>query len=190
MSCCRFDLFSLIVPRGRPENQSLLPSLPNFHHHYPIFISLFLGLRNPGEGFRYENHLPRDSSKFSRSSCYLRPQFIFLVLEINHDIEFWLTILALPTSLMMLFLGTLSADHEWVWGMVSMDSFRQPALRLADVDNIAQSIFMVSQFPGMGYFVYKILRIWQQRSGVYAQIYKVSVRSSLIHSPAAADNLA
>jgi len=77
-------------------------------------------------------------------------QLIYLVLNTN-DPEYYLTILALPLSLLLLVEGHLAARYENKWLMGS---------------------FMLGCLAACIYFVYKLVRIWAQANGDFKDVYK------------------
>ncbi|KAF8320117.1 hypothetical protein DL93DRAFT_2074485 [Clavulina sp. PMI_390] len=78
-------------------------------------------------------------------------QLIALVLA-KGDFEFYLTIAALPLSILLVFEGHLAARHESRWMM---------------------GIFGFGLSAGMVYFVYKLIRIWTQRyTDTFKNVYK------------------
>lgn len=78
-------------------------------------------------------------------------QLIALVLE-KGDFEFYLTIAALPLSMLLIYEGHLAARHESRWMM---------------------SIFGVGSLAAMVYFVYKLFRIWSQRhTDTFKDVFK------------------
>ncbi|GHJ85629.1 hypothetical protein NliqN6_2031 [Naganishia liquefaciens] len=76
-------------------------------------------------------------------------QFIFLVLP-QTDPEYYITIAALPVSVLLLLLGALAAQYENLWAMGG---------------------FLVGMAGGLGYFVFKTYRIYDQRA-IYHKVYK------------------
>jgi len=77
-------------------------------------------------------------------------QLIYLVLSDN-DMEYYLTILALPLSLLLLIEGHLAARYENKWLMGS---------------------FVLGCLAACVYFVYKLFRIWEQANGEFKDVYK------------------
>jgi len=77
-------------------------------------------------------------------------QLIYLVLSAK-DMEYYLTILALPLSLLLLIEGHLAARYENKWLMGS---------------------FILGCLAACVYFVYKLFRIWEQANGEFKDVYK------------------
>lgn len=77
-------------------------------------------------------------------------QLIYLVLSTN-DMEYYLTILALPLSLLLLIEGHMAARYENKWLMGS---------------------FMLGCLAACIYFVYKLFRIWAQANNDFQEVYK------------------
>lgn len=78
-------------------------------------------------------------------------QLVALVLQ-KGDFEFYLTIAALPLSILLIIEGHLAARHESGWMM---------------------GIFGFGMMAGMVYFVYKLFRIWSQRhTDTFKDVYK------------------
>lgn len=77
-------------------------------------------------------------------------QLIYLVLS-EKDMEYYLTILALPLSLLLLVEGHLAARYENKWLMGS---------------------FILGCLAACVYFVYKLFRIWEQANGEFRNVYK------------------
>jgi hypothetical protein len=100
-------------------------------------------------------------------------QFIFLVLP-KSDPEYYITIAALPVSVLLLLAGAYGAGYENIWAMVS-DGLTGglPNVLMLHVSVDIQGGFIVGMLVGLGYFVFKIYRIFNQRE-TYQQVYKVS----------------
>lgn len=106
-----------------------------------------------------------------------RCQLIYLVLD--RDWEFWLTIIALPFSLLILLLGWMSARYEYRWVSVPPCSHR-PGVCIAD------RAFLSFFFQGMGilqgtlvvlgaYYVLKLTRIWQSTETLLTIVKSLTV---------------
>lgn len=66
-------------------------------------------------------------------------QFLFLILN-KKDPEYVLTWVMLPLSLLWLALGLVAAKREW---------------------RVAMGVFLVGLLAGMAYFIFKLVRVWQ-----------------------------
>lgn len=52
----------------------------------------------------------------------LPPKFLWLVLYLAKDVEYWVTLALLPVSMLVLVLGAFAAHKENTWLMVSIYS--------------------------------------------------------------------
>ncbi|WVQ71138.1 hypothetical protein IAR50_000663 [Cryptococcus sp. DSM 104548] len=77
-------------------------------------------------------------------------QFIWLVLNPS-DVEYIITWVAFPLLIMFLVIGRYAAKYENVYFM---------------------SAFMVGLITGCAYFIFKLVRIWQQRNTTYENLEK------------------
>ncbi|PWN40793.1 hypothetical protein IE81DRAFT_331351 [Ceraceosorus guamensis] len=77
--------------------------------------------------------------------------FVALLMLEGHDAEYWLTVIAVPFSLVILGFAWYCARRELKWGMV---------------------VFMSLILCAGAYFTYKLFRIWQGRKGAYLEVYK------------------
>lgn len=96
-------------------------------------------------------------------------QFIFLVLP-QTDPEYYITIGALPVSILLLLLGAFAAQYENLWAMVCTCALAFGTRLLVDLR--LQGGFLVGMVGGLGYFVFKTYRIYNQRA-MYHKVYKV-----------------
>lgn len=76
-------------------------------------------------------------------------QFLFLILN-KKDPEYVLTWVMLPLSFLWLALGLLAAKREW---------------------RAAMAVFLVGLLAGMAYFIFKLVRVWQNVALYYALGY-------------------
>ena len=81
------------------------------------------------------------------------------------DVEYIITWVAFPLLILLLVLGRWAAKYENVYGMVSRSDYRRHALT-------GQAIFMVGLVAGCAYFVFKLIRIWQQETTTYYRLTK------------------
>ncbi|KAK4685532.1 hypothetical protein P7C73_g4616, partial [Tremellales sp. Uapishka_1] len=77
-------------------------------------------------------------------------QFIFLVLQ-KTDVEYIITWIALPLSLLLLVTGTYAAKYENKWFM---------------------TVFMAGLVAGSAYFTFKLFRIYEQKTTTYLLVAK------------------
>lgn len=81
------------------------------------------------------------------------------------DVEYIITWVAFPLLILLLVLGRWAAKYENVYGMVSWSHYRRYSLT-------DQAIFMVGLVAGCAYFVFKLIRIWQQETTTYYRLTK------------------
>lgn len=79
-----------------------------------------------------------------------RSQLVLVVLT-SDPAEKWLTICAAPVALLLLFFAWWSVRREIRWGMI---------------------VFMIGLLGAGFYFSWKLWRIWSERAGIYAEVYK------------------
>jgi len=85
-------------------------------------------------------------------------QFIWLVLQ-KSDWEYYVTVAALPVSLLLLIEGNLAARHENKWMMLT---------------------FISGCISGMVYFVYKLVKVTMYRNTQYSSIWESLTAFSVI----------
>lgn len=113
----------------------------------------------------------------------LPPKFLWLVLYLAKDVEYWVTLALLPVSMLVLVLGAFAAHKENTWLMVSIYScllfFTAIAIH-GQADPVvfqttyAQSCFMILLCGAEGYFIFKTVRMYQQKDD-YQLVYKVII---------------
>ncbi|CAD6585312.1 MAG: Polypeptide release factor (eRF1) in translation termination [Tremellales sp. Tagirdzhanova-0007] len=77
-------------------------------------------------------------------------QLIWLVLQTN-DVEYIITCIAFPISVILIIIGRFAAKFE-----------NRPCM----------GVFMIGLLGGCAYFIFKLIRIWQQRSTTYVALTK------------------
>lgn len=86
-------------------------------------------------------------------------QLIYLVLK--RDWEFYLTVVALPISVLILVLGWYSARRESRLGMVRCRPRLMRRCSPTDLNILPQTVLVVAEIILAVYYVFKTIRIWQ-----------------------------
>lgn len=106
---------------------------------------------------------------------------IYLVLD--RDWEFYVTIAALPCSLVLLTLGWVSARRELKWGMVRLPARRASRLTAptdAPFSRLSrQYAFIVGLLVGGTYFALKLVRIWTNDDALQTTVKSLTVFAAL-----------
>ena len=82
------------------------------------------------------------------------------------DVEYIITWVAFPVLILLIVLGRWAAKYENIYAMV------RPLSPDTSSRTYLQAIFMVGLVAGCAYFIFKLIRIWQQETTTYYRLTK------------------